>query len=1639
MPQLTCPIEGCTWRSQDLEADFSAALNTALKGHIQHVHSQNEAPAVTKPEKLNRPVITKGCTTEDWGYFTSMWDSYKTATKLSIADTKTQLLACCDSDLRRDLHRTDKVLEHKSEADILATIRSLSVRQENSMVSRLALHNMCQDREEGVRNFAARLRGQADVCKFVVKCSCDPATDVNYTNQMVRDVLIRGLNDQEIQQEILGHHDQDMELDAMIRLIEAKEAGRRSQASIMVEGAHGISQHKKAKSRQPSRTQLDVKAKCDKCNKTFTRPLGRNGTPRPYKLCKQCFTAQKPSPPDTPTTASSEEQAHIFDSICMASERTTKITGNRKCNAIKLHHHIFSSDKGWLQRRAKTQPIVTVTARVCKDDYTHFGVPLKSSPHGGPISAVADTGCQSCLIGLKLVYQLGFRKPDLINVQHKMNAVNKNAIEIMGAVLLRLSGFDKDGYPLETAQVCYVTPDTDSMYLSREACVDLGLISPSFPSLGEVSIDSSASMDIPPNDTDMENCTCPPHSLPPPVPEKLPFPTNEKNVGQLKQWILDYYAASTFNTCPHSRLPRMAGPPLALMVDPQATPVAVHTPIPVPLHWQDEVKAGLDMDVRLGVLEPVPVGEPVTWCHRMVVCRKKDGRPRRTVDLQALNAHCSRETHHTPSPFHQARSVPSGKKKSVLDAWNGYHSVPIRECDRHLTTFITPWGRYRYCTTPQGYISSGDGYTRRFDEIVAGFPRKTKCVDDTCLWGDTIEDCFYQVCQWLDLCGKNGIVLNPDKFVFAQDVVEFAGFDITLDDVKPSSKYIDAITKFPTPTNITDIRSWFGLVNQVSYYSSMTERMRPFRELLKPKSSFYWDDHLQKLFDETKRDIVDAIQKGVRIFDKGRKTCLTTDWSKDGLGFFLLQKHCTCAGDAPFCCHDGWKTTLVGSRFTHAAESRYAPIEGEALAVADALERTRYFVLGCDDLVVAVDHQPLLKILGDRKLEDIKNPRLLNLKEKTLPFKFKIIHVPGKKNLATDAVSRHPTGDPEHLSLPDDVHTTLSDDNATMGDVLNGVRTVTEECATMDINITIAAAHALDDLQAVTWDRVREATTSDPIMLELLETIEDGMPDSKMLLPPSLREYFSFREHLSTTDGVILYKDRIMVPPALRDEVLRALHSAHQGVSSMTARADTSVFWPGITIQIAHLRDRCTDCNRISPSQPAAPPTPLIDPTYPFESICADYFQYKGAQYLVIVDRYSNWPIVKRARDGAAGLIQSLREEFITYGIPTEISSDGGPEFIAAPTQTFLGNWGVKHRLSSVAFPHSNCRAEVGVKSCKRLLMNNTGPNGELCTEKFQMAMLQYRNTPDQDTKMSPAMIVFGHCIRDFIPVRPGRYAPHQAWVNNADLRELALRKRHTRAEELLSEHTRALPPLRVGDHVRIQNQTGNAPRKWDRTGLVVEVRQHDQYVIRVDGSGRVTLRNRRFLRKFHLYEASRHSPVATYPGLDSDHQPPTTKLPPSPAQASVPPPQAPVHSSPHTSTPPSSSQVPSPEGATVPSEFTPSTFNTSKTMDVDPCTSGHNDRRLDDFTPASSTPPAPPPLVGPVIPNAVASEPRTLRPRMTNKATTDLATPSPQHQLPTVQPVAPNAVAPDPRTLRPRRTIKAPDRYDPAVWDLSV
>ena len=207
----------------------------------------------------------------------------------------------------------------------------------------------------------------------------------------------------------------------------------------------------------------------------------------------------------------------------------------------------------------------------------------------------------------------------------------------------------------------------------------------------------------------------------------------------------------------------MTGPPLEIHIDKDAKPKACHTAAPIPLHWQDQVYKDLIRDEALRVIEKVPYGEPVTWCHRMVVTRKHNGSPRRTVDLSPLNKFCKRETFAGDAPFQLARRVPGNTWKTVVDAWNGYHSVPLRESDRHLTTFITPFGRWRYTRAPQGFLSSGDGYNRRVDAILTDFERKERCVDDTIFYDTDLEEHWWRTIDLLMIMGQSGPTIHHSR------------------------------------------------------------------------------------------------------------------------------------------------------------------------------------------------------------------------------------------------------------------------------------------------------------------------------------------------------------------------------------------------------------------------------------------------------------------------------------------------------------------------------------------------------------------------------------------------------------------------------------------------------------------------------------------------------------------------------------------------------------------------------------------------------------------------------------------------------------------------------------------------------------
>ena len=589
------------------------------------------------------------------------------------------------------------------------------------------------------------------------------------------------------------------------------------------------------------------------------------------------------------------------------------------------------------------------------------------------------------------------------------------------------------------------------------------------------------------------------------------------------------------------------------------------------------------------------------------------------------------------------------------------------------------------------------------------------------------------------------------------------------------------------------------------------------------------------------------------------------DWSSKGLGYFLTQKHCNCKILRPDCCEDGWVIVLAGSRFLSGAEKRYAPIEGEAVAIAWGLEQCKYFTLGCKNLLVVTDHKPLVKIFGDRTLDESQNTKIFRIKQRTLPWYFQIMYMPGSTNQAADAASRNPSSECSQISCD----------------------------AEDEEGVIVASIHKeIENTMTITWEHLVSSTLKDKALSKLLHAIENDLE----FTDPLISQFNRYKEALYSYDGVVMYKDRVIVPEDLRPLVLQSLHAAHQGVSSMELRAHSLVFWPGMTRDIHQIRSNCATCNKNAPSNSRVPHDAPDPPTLPFEKIFSDFFHYGGNYFLVIGDRLSGWSEVfsvprNSCNSGSSGLITCLRRFFITFGVPQELSSDGGPEFKSDTTSKFLKDWGVFHRISSAYYPESNGRAEVAVKSAKRLLRDNTGPSGSLNSDKFLKAMLQLRNTPDPDCNLSPAEIIYGHPLRDTFTFSSklekfSNKCVRKSWREAWAAKENALKVRFAKSTEKLNQHARELPPLGIGEKCFVQNQCGNHRRRWDKSGVVTEKLPHDKYLVKIDGSGHVTQRNRRFL-KVYTPAATKIQPNII-PSLLPDNLPiPSHELPPAEPEVS--------------------------------------------------------------------------------------------------------------------------------------------------------
>uniref|UniRef100_A0A3B3CEF0 Gypsy retrotransposon integrase-like protein 1 n=1 Tax=Oryzias melastigma TaxID=30732 RepID=A0A3B3CEF0_ORYME len=588
--------------------------------------------------------------------------------------------------------------------------------------------------------------------------------------------------------------------------------------------------------------------------------------------------------------------------------------------------------------------------------------------------------------------------------------------------------------------------------------------------------------------------------------------------------------------------------PYNIKLKPDAQPFSLKTPRRVPLPLMDKVKKELSRMEDLGVISRIE--EPTDWCSGMVVVpKKKTDKVRICVDLTHLNRSVCREKYILPSVEETLGRLAGAKIFSKLDANMGFWQIPLTEESAKYTTFITPFGRYYFKRLPFGIASAPEHFQNRMSEVIDSLEGVVCHMDDVLVWGRTQEEHDSRLHGVLKRLQEAGISLNVEKCDLSKQEVTFLGHVITTNGISPDPSKTEAVRKMKEPTNVSELRSFLGTVNQLGkFIPQLAERDKPLRDLLSKKNHWVWDVDQAQAF----KDLKDSLSSPpvLVMYDPNRDSKVSADASSYGLGSVLLQKW-----------ENDWRPVAYISRALTQTEQRYAQIEKEALALTWACERFRNFLIG-KHFQMETDHKPLLSLLGSQQLDALP-PRIQRFKMRLMRYSYSISHVPGKSLWTADMLSRAPI---THKETPEDKEL-LEDTNIYVDSIME--------------NLPASTSYL---------EHLRQELKLDSVCARVMQLCEQGWP-SHYNGEPAIRPYWVERASLSVHDGLLLKGDRLVIPSSMRNDVLTTLHEGHQGVVKCRERARQSVWWPGLSQQINELVLYCRICikERCNPAEPLLP------------------------------------------------------------------------------------------------------------------------------------------------------------------------------------------------------------------------------------------------------------------------------------------------------------------------------------------------------------------------------------------------------------------------------------------------------------------
>lgn len=839
--------------------------------------------------------------------------------------------------------------------------------------------------------------------------------------------------------------------------------------------------------------------------------------------------------------------------------------------------------------------------------------------------------------------------------------------------------------------------------------------------------------------------------------------------------------------------------PVKIVLRDDCEPYCVPSPRRIPIPRLPLVEAELKRMVKLGIIEPV--SEPTDWCSPMIEVPKKDGSVRICCDLTKLNRAVKRERYVLPTLEDILPALHGACVFTTLDAVSGFHQIPLDESSARLTTFITPFGRYCYRRLCFGISSAPEIFQRLMSELLSDIPGVVVLMDDILCFSKDAHSHEKLLKTVFSRIQKSGLKLNEKKCVFRQSSVKYFGHIISKEGVTPDPERVKAIKNIPPPKSLGELRSFVGVVNYMGrFVRNLSRIMHPLNELLKKSSSWLWDASQQNSYEEIMKAL--STSPTLAFYDVSKPTIITADACSYGIGGAILQKHGDVLKPVEYC-----------SRTLSPSERKYAMIEKELLASTWVCERFSKYLVGLPNFELQTDHKPLIPLLNSTDID--KAPlRCQRLLLRMMRFTPTAVYVPGKDLSLADALSRNPISViPTHEILE------LQRDIGALEHV--ATQNAASEC---DLRLPV----------------IRRESLADDEIQSVIRYVQEGWPKYAQDMEAQLIPYFHDKSSLSTSDGLLLHGQRIVIPQTLRTSVLEALHDGHQGLNKCLERAKSSVWWPHIYTQLKKTIASCQFCEEHRPAQRHEPLIPSDLPERPWQRVSADFCELKKRKYLVVYDQFSRWleiiTVPNLNCDTVSNILQNL---FARWGIFQTLVTDNGPPFSSHAFNEFAKRYGFTHVTSSPRFPQANGAAERAVGIAKRILQQND----------VHTALLAYRSCAHSATGVSPAKLFLGRELQTRIPILEANLRPR--WPDFNDIRGRDARYKDRMKSAYDKRHgARPLSQLQPHELVRVKlpgDKTWGEPVKVLQKCAVPR-----SYIVQAD-NGPVR-RNR-----YHLL---RHSPV---------------------------------------------------------------------------------------------------------------------------------------------------------------------------------